>query len=156
MNNAYIDLGALRAAAKLKNPPTDRLTLGKLIDALKQTPPKTHDGCILLPEEREVVFDFGELAPDPTSFHSYRGYYEDLALWFRRGGTTTCSVAELLEAASGCVGKTFTGYKGGKYIMGRHTALWVAPYGLTGGSTLLVEAKVGVYEVTLLTRTEDL
>jgi hypothetical protein len=64
--------------------------------------------------------------------HSYRGYYEDLAFSECRG----VSVAEMLATASACVGRTFTGYKGGEYMMYGDTRVWIAPYGESGGDCI--------------------
>lgn len=68
--------------------------------------------------------------------HSYRGYYDELA--FEPVEDTT--VGEMLEAAKSALGKTFEGYKGGDYVMGEYTTVWLAWYGSTGeglGAVLL-------------------
>jgi hypothetical protein len=59
--------------------------------------------------------------------HSYRGYYSDLAF---EGGTSQIEAHELLASCKSAMGKVFTGYKGGDFMMGELTPLWVASYGI--------------------------
>ena len=87
-----------------------QLTLGDLIAALEQMPPET-----------PVNFD----AP-----HSYRGYYCDLA--FERSMETVFASQALSVCKSECLGKVFTGYKGGDYVMSKTTPVWIASYGCCG------------------------
>lgn len=84
-----------------------QLTLGELIAKLEAMPATTPVGLV-----------------DP---HSYRGYYRDLA--FKPGESTAGAV---LEAARAALGATFQGYKGGDFVMGESTPMWVAPYGCCG------------------------
>lgn len=86
-----------------------QLTLGTLIDRLEQ-----------LDQESEID---GLVEP-----HSYRGYYADLA--FERDGKR--KVSDVLSTVRGCLGETFTGYKGGDFDMGRRTPVWIANYGDCG------------------------
>ena len=60
--------------------------------------------------------------------HSYRGYYEELA--FEPAECVT--VASMLRCARESVGKTFSGYKGGEYVMHEQVGVWLAHYGCTG------------------------
>jgi hypothetical protein len=60
--------------------------------------------------------------------HSYRGYYEDLAFEPK----VNVSVTEMLDEARGAMGRTFSGYKGGEYVMKEWTDVWLAPYGGEG------------------------
>lgn len=90
------------------------LTLGQLIEKLKKLDPDTFvtvDGI-----DSEII--------NP---HSYRGYYEDLALETEDGGTTT--VKSLLKILEMSLNTTFQGYKGGDYKMSADTPLWLSPYG---------------------------
>lgn len=87
------------------------MRLGELIEFLKGVDPAK-------------VCRFGLKNP-----HSYRGYYEDLA--FEPAENVT--VGEMLAAAEYALGETFTGYKGGEYVMGEHTDCWLANYGDGGG-----------------------
>jgi hypothetical protein len=61
--------------------------------------------------------------------HSYRGYYSDLAF---QESDKPVDVVELLETCRACMGQVFTGYKGGDYVMGALTPVWVANYGDCG------------------------
>lgn len=100
------------------------MTLGRFIDLLKQQP-----------QDNEVRYDFGYLRP--TSFHSWRGDYNHLALGWEES-SDSIKVAALLERAEACVGKTFEGYKGGDFKMERYTRLWVDNYG-DGGQIEIVK-----------------
>ena len=61
--------------------------------------------------------------------HSYRGYYEDLA-FEPTGGIMR--VGELLNLCKSAMGKAYEGYKGGTFVMGEMTPVWVAYNGQTG------------------------
>lgn len=90
------------------------LTLGKLIAYLEAMPDK----------DAPVLFDFGGC---PTSPHSYRGYYEDLA--FERKPDEQADVKSFLGMCMYCLDTPFTGYKGGEFVMGPDTPLWFSAYG---------------------------
>jgi len=87
-----------------------QLTLGKLITALASLP---QDGQIANLREP----------------HSYRGYYEDLAFEQEEG---TRTVGELLTDCKNAMGQVFHGYKGGDFVMGALTPVWVASWGHCG------------------------
>lgn len=87
-----------------------QMTLGKLIDCLSA-----------IPDTEEV--------PNICSPHSYRGYYSDLAFEQHEG---VRRVSELLDECRAAMGEVFIGYKGGEFIMGRNTPVWIAEYGCTG------------------------
>lgn len=73
-----------------------------------------------------VKFDIGG---GPTHPHSYRGYYTDLAF---AQGEPVAALGLLLALKEECPDKIFFGYKGGDYVMGENTPLWVAEYGSCG------------------------
>ncbi len=104
----------------------EQWTLSNLIDALEKRD-----------QAGGVRFDFGGLRP--TRLHSYRGYYEDLALGFAaydaQGAVDT--IGELLRGLKESVGCEFTGWKGGEFMMDRNTALWVANAGETSGTAIV-------------------
>ena len=102
------------------------LTLGQAIAALTTLSPT-------LP----VRFDYQSTAP--KSAMSYRGYYSDLAFDEVVAGTIT--VGDFLTECQKALGKTFTGYKGGEFLMDAQTPLWVAEYGDCG------RAIIGVSQV---------
>ncbi len=97
-----------------------QLTLGELILKLEAIDDKT------LP----VIFDGKKHYP--TGVDSWRGSYCELAIEY---STTSChmSVKGLLKILKNTVGKTFTGYKGGEFLMGKTTPIWVANYGVSHG-----------------------
>ena len=59
---------------------------------------------------------------------SYRGYYECLMFEPKHNST----VGESLKSCQEANGKTYTGYKGGEYIMTTDTECYFAEYGATG------------------------
>jgi hypothetical protein len=87
-----------------------QMTLGKLILTLE-----------LLDSDREIS-GIGE--PD-----SYRGYYSDLAF---KPTDKKVTVEALFKLCQNCMGREFTGYKGGEFLMGENTPLWIASYGDCG------------------------
>lgn len=87
---------------------------------------------------KPVYYDFGRLFP--TDFDSYRGYYEQLALGVSNGAHQH-TAGTLFKAAKQCMGKIFTGYKGGDYLMTATTPIWVDNVGDCTGTYLY-----GVYE----------
>ncbi len=95
-----------------------QLTLGSLIAALDA-----------MPEGAQVAN-----LRDPDS---YRGYYSDL--YFERHDGTR-PAAELLAECKAAMGQVFTGYKGGDFVMGALTPLWVASYGRLGPKLMAVHA----------------
>lgn len=93
-----------------------QLTLGGLIAALE-----------VMPLDAEVA--------NLTEPDSYRGYYSDLAFALRDG---TRPASALLADCRAAMGQVFTGYKGGEYVMGALTPLWVAEYGCCGDKLMAV------------------
>ena len=91
-----------------------QMTLGKLITALEA-----------MPKETQVA--------NMRSAHSYRGYYSDLA-FEREAGTR--QAGELLTECRNAMGRVFQGYKGGDFVMGESTPIWIAEYGC-GGDKLM-------------------
>ena len=82
----------------------------------------------------DMIDTLSAMAPDAqvanlTDAHSYRGYYCDLA--FEKGEGTR-SAADLLADCRAAMGEVFEGYKGGDFLMGRTTPVWVADYGCCG------------------------
>jgi len=96
-----------------------QMTLGKLIAMLDAMAP-------------------ADMVANLCSAHSYRGYYSDLA--FERGEGLREAGALLAECRD-AMGRMFEGYKGGDYVMGERTPVWVAEYGSTGDK--LMALRVG-------------
>lgn len=90
---------------------TTQLTLGQLIAQLQALPPHMPVAPLEAP-------------------HSYRGYYCDLAFEVR--GEASRPAGELLAECRQAMGRVFTGYKGGDFMMGANTPLWIAEYGSSG------------------------
>ncbi len=78
-----------------------------------------------------VVFDDGIYWP--VDLHSWRGNYADLALSYSNDNTELLTLSELLLVLNGAIGQTFEGYKGGDYVMGKNTPIWIATYGTSMG-----------------------
>lgn len=81
----------------------NHLALGELIKVLEAEPP-----------DKRIKLGF-------TRPHSYRGYYEDLAFELR--GNVT--IGAMLADAKSALGATFTGWKGGDYVMSEWTQTWI-------------------------------
>lgn len=91
------------------------LTLGRFIRLLEELPQDGH------------IIGLGDL-------HSYRGYYADLAF---EPSTHAVSVAEMLNRCRAALDQTFTGYKGGDFLMGDDAPLWISSYGTASGIRLM-------------------
>jgi hypothetical protein len=63
-------------------------------------------------------------------------------------------VGDFLATLNDAVGKRFTGYKGGEYIMDADTPLWVANNGETGG-TAVVDVRDDTSTIRLITDVID-
>jgi hypothetical protein len=125
----YID-NAVKASRANTLANSDQLTLGELIlkteIILKDLKGRN--------EEATVRYDFEYLFP--TSIDSWRGSYNELALNYKSEGEEM-SVSDFLQMLKDCIGKTFTGYKGGEYKMNRLTPVWVANYGRSGNTAVI-------------------
>jgi len=106
-------------AERMKTSP--QLTLGEMI--LKLESVKNKD----LP----VVFDVKPYRP--VNIDSWHGSYNELALKYVGNESRAFTVTELLRLLKSVIGRTLTGYKGGEYLMGKTTPVWVANYGESGG-----------------------
>jgi hypothetical protein len=74
--------------------------------------------------------------------HSYRGYYEKLAF----EPAENVSIGDMWECAKFANGREFSGYKGGEYLMGDYTDVYLANYGECGESLSLLTLKSMIYE----------
>lgn len=107
-----------------------QLTLEKLLQKLNDAP-----------EDALVVFG-GDNTGAPGDTNSYRGFYSDLSF---EPSEKPITVAEFKARCVMANGETFMGYKGGDYVMGDKTPLWVAPYGMCGNAIMdavLVDGKL--------------
>jgi hypothetical protein len=87
-----------------------QMTLGSLMAVLET-----------MPEGTQVI--------NLTNCHSYRGYYIDLAFEKEEG---TRLASELLIDCQEVRDRELEGYKGGWFLMGLRTPVWVARYGSLG------------------------
>ena len=87
-----------------------QMTLGKIIATLEA-----------LPGDRLID---GICSP-----HSYRGYYIDLAF---EPSAAKITAADALRMCRSVMGQVLEGYKGGDFVMGALTPVWLAKYGRTG------------------------
>lgn len=138
-----------RRADEMKN--SDQLMLGELILKLEAVKNK----------ELPIFFDREEY--QPTGLTSWRGSYAELSITYEKGGGSgfyehkedcpkdkeydyyTCecesigtslenaTAKQFLEVLKKSLGKVFTGYKGGDFVMGKNTPVWVANYGTSSG-----------------------
>jgi hypothetical protein len=108
----------MNAAWQKERSESEQMTLGELIAALEA-----------MPEGAMVANLYGG--------DSYRGYYVDFA--FARGEGTR-PAADLLAECKAAMGQVFEGYKGGDYVMGATTPVWVADYGDTGPKLMAIHA----------------
>lgn len=83
----------------------------------------------------------------PGEFHSYRGYYDQLALGT---GVEPVTVEGLLAQASDVKGTYLEGYKGGEFKMTGSTPVWASEYGEASGIAI-VGIGVGTDPVRLFT-----
>lgn len=112
------------------------LTLGGLIAALEAVEAET-----------PVQFDSGGAPAEPDS---YRGYYSDLAFC---ADSEARNAGEVLADCKSALGGTFTGYKGGEFVMEADTPLWVAPYGCCGPA--IVDTRQADGKLILVTKDVD-
>jgi hypothetical protein len=130
---------AVQAARQeeLKNSP--QLLLGEIILKLEAVKDKEKPLYIDLMDKRPKGVNswrgsYGELAIQTEGFGYYQGKlkkdwggyqeYEDISI-----GKENPSVNEWIGVLNEAIGKTFTGYKGGDYLMGKNTPVWLAEYG---------------------------
>ncbi len=138
LNNAMV---AARQE-ELKNSP--QILLGELILKLEAVQDK----------QKPVVFDFGS---HPTDLGSWRGSYCELALGYTEG-VCPPALGRILDNCKAAFGETFQGYKGGDYVMGKATPVWVANYGESGCTfndeyqTIAIVDVLDGEQVTLITK----
>lgn len=116
-----------------------QLRLGQLIKKLEECDP-----------EQGVIFDFCRLAP--SSLHSYRGYYTDLAISWTQDYRP--KIKDFLKRLRDVVGFTFEGYKGGEFTMNEATRVWVANYG-ESTDTAVVDVRDLGWAVMIITEPQE-
>lgn len=124
-----------------RRPMKKQLTLGELIEALEKQDQK-----------KPVKFDFCYFSPDGV--HSYRGYYEQLAIGYSYKEADVPTVEEFLKVLTNALDEDFYGYKGGQYKMGKNTPVWVDQPNHASG-TAIVGVFDGKYYIVLETASID-
>ena len=94
-----------------------QMTLGKMIAALEAMPPDTEIDGLCSP-------------------HSYRGYYCDLAF---ESSAEKMKAADAVAMCKAAMGQVFTGYKGGDFVMGALTPVWLANSGESGKKIIAIK-----------------
>jgi len=142
----------------MKNKDTENMFYAMLAkakqDEFAKKPIKTLGEVILLlkaqPPFNTIKLDFTD--DNPCDLESYRGYYEDLSLDYG-WDTEPIVVRDLLKMFEDADGSTYTGYKGGDFIMHRKTLIWVAPYGDCGRMLVDIQSKGGI--TTIITQRDN-
>jgi len=80
-----------------------------------------------------VRFDFCGFEPS-GDWHSYRGYYEDLAIGYEESSSDPRKVSDIIAMLRDALGKTLHGYKGGEWTVTGDTAVWVDSHGRATGT----------------------
>ena len=125
---------------KMRN---DHMTLGELSESLEQ-----------MPADETITFDFCRF--NPTALHSYRGYYQDLAIGYAQvAWDDQPKTGAFLALLKDAIGKEYPGWKGGYYTMEHRTPLWVSPPEGDGGGTIVVGAEHTSIAVVIKTSHED-
>lgn len=132
---------------------SDQMSLGMMIEKLEEI--KKNEDKIIKKYKHEaiVIFDFADTFP--TYIDSWRGCYCELALNFASHSKCVeneeeMTLTKFIEMLKKCIGKTFTGYKGGEYEMNEDTPVWVANYGASG-NTAVVDIIDNEYDVRIVT-----
>lgn len=106
---------------------SEQLTLGELILKLEAIQNK----------DKPVIFNEPYF---PTDIASWRGSYDELAFEYKEMNTDPLATAEQprtvhtwIKKLKGMIGATIYGYKGGEYLTGKTTPVWVANYGESSG-----------------------
>lgn len=98
-------------------------------------------------QESRIMFSFVYFYP--TTLHSYRGVYAFLAVGYDNKGEPPL-VKDFIKLLESAIGKTYTGYKGGEFVMHERTPLFVANIG-EAGQTGIIDVVDGDYGIELVT-----
>jgi len=106
------------------------MNLGQFIDNLSCFPKSLLVVFITKTNKRYYpkIIEYHSEENNPKIFHSYRGYYCDIAISIGEK-ETNYTVASLLTEAFSSINFQFEGYKGGYYTMNENSDLWVSRWG---------------------------
>jgi len=101
---------------------SDQITLGQLIKKLKDC--EDDDGKSIVRFQFELV---------PCGVSSWRGAYDELAIEYAYGEyghePEDMLLSDFILMLEGAVGRQFTGWKGGDFIMSEDTPVWASNSG---------------------------
>ncbi len=97
------------------------MQLGELIEKLKSFAPMYENYRDEM-EDVVVKFNFGYLRP--SGIDSWRGIYAELAIGHVDDKEET-KLKDLIKELEDCIGKTFTGWKGGDFRMDENTEVHI-------------------------------
>lgn len=127
-----------------------QITLGQLITEIESFDLRNSSD-----EFKNVCFDFGSAVP--TNLDSWRGSYSELALGYKFSGYDNTkehfadiTANDLLQELKSAIGKEYTGWKGGDFIMNEDTPVWVANPG-NGGNTAIIGILDAGWQLVILT-----
>lgn len=92
-----------------------------------------------LKPETIIRFDFGYLTP--SGMHSYRGYYEDMAIGYKSGVFDRLTAGQWLDELKSFRKEKLYGYKGGVYPVMDNTCLWVSSDSSEATGTIITGIK---------------
>ena len=105
----------------------EKMNLGQFIENLSSFPKSLLVVFITKTNKKYYpkIIKYHSEENNPKIFHSYRGYYCDIAISIGKK-ITNHTVASILTDANDSIDFQFTGYKGGYYTMNRNSYLWVS------------------------------
>lgn len=107
-------------------------------DRMKTSPQLTLIELIMKLEavqNRSLAVFYDDTNRRPTGLGSWRGVYAELSMGYTETENEPClqTVESLLLELKAAIGKEYTGWKGGHFIMGKTTPIWVANQGDCSG-----------------------
>ncbi len=133
---------------------SEQLTLGELILKIESVGTKADKKYDHKQGFKDIEFDFENARP--SGLDSWRGIYAELAISFsfKWDNENKYNAEWFLKELKKALGKTYTGYKGGDFTMGKITPLWVANYG-NAGNTAVVDIIDYEYKIVIITKYID-
>ncbi len=135
---------------------SNQLSLGQIIEKLEVLAEKSKEQEEERDEPMQVDYDFGTCIP--TKLASWRGNYSELALGYMLSGYDNdkdhfakTTVHELLAEMKSAMGKVFDGWKGGEFMMGENTPVWVDNQG-NASNTAIIDIVDDGWRVLIMTQ----
>ncbi len=128
---------------------SDQLTVGEILLKIEPLLKKQKEIKEKYGHTARVFYDFCNLFP--CDINSWRGSYSELALNYKSyNESEPLEITDFYNMLKETIGKTFGGYKGGEYIMGKNTPVWVANYG-DSGNTAVIDIVNDEYQIIIIT-----